>query len=93
MLDAQRIISIVWSLVVTQKPGTISNPLLPKLLVQLASFDRPEEPLSKDELLMLHQINVYVQDLVSKDMVPVQFKEIFPQAVAKLATNVYEAWD
>ncbi len=42
---------------------------------------------------MLHQINVYVQDLVNKDIVPAQFKEILPQAVAKLATNVYEAWD
>ena len=59
----------------------------------MAEFERPDKPLSQDELLMLHQIKVYVQDLVSKDKLPAQFNNFIPEAVSELAANVYEAWD
>lgn len=37
-----------------QEAGKMDNPLLAKLLEQLASFNRPAEPLSLEEKLMLH---------------------------------------
>jgi len=44
-------------------------------------------------MLMLHQISVYVQDLVARDKLPKQFKNIIPENINELTSAVYEAWD
>jgi len=92
-LNPTDLIKITWSLMIMQNPGTVTIPLLPKLIEQLSHFSRPEQPLSQEEMLMLHQINVYVQDLVAKDKLPKQFKNIIPENINELTSANYEAWD
>jgi len=53
-----------------QEAGDLNIPLIPKLLEQLKNFSRPESPLTEEELCMLHQISVYVQEMVMKDRLP-----------------------
>ena len=42
---------------------------------------------------MLHQINIYVQDMIARDRLPAQFKNIIPADVAYAASDVYAKWD
>jgi len=46
MLNPSDIIKITWSIMIMQNPGSVTIPILPKLLEQLSSFNRPGEPLS-----------------------------------------------
>ena len=46
MLNPSDIIKITWSIMIMQNPGSVTIPILPKLLEQLCSFNRPGEPLS-----------------------------------------------
>lgn len=45
-VDNRELIKITWSLINMQAPGTLSIPLIPKLLEQLSNFERPDQPLS-----------------------------------------------
>lgn len=49
--------------------------------------------LSKNELVMLHQIQIYVEGLVKKEKLPDQYAEIIPGYVRELADEVYQQWD
>ena len=93
MLGSQDMIKITWSLVAMQEAGKMNIPLIPKLFEHLASLDRPTEPLSEDELLMLHQINVYIKDLVANDRLPASFLQLFSTEVTDMANAVYQQWD
>ncbi len=53
------IVHLLWALMATEDE-VMQNPLIPRLLERLHEFKRPESPLSKDELLELHQVNVLV---------------------------------
>jgi hypothetical protein len=53
------IVHLLWALMATEDE-LMQNPLIPRLLERLHEFKRPESPLSKDELLELHQVNVLV---------------------------------
>lgn len=53
-LDNRDLIPVTWALVCLQPAGELSTPILPKLFEQLTEFERPEAPLQKDELIMLH---------------------------------------
>jgi len=44
-------------------------------------------------MLMLHQINVYIKDLVAKNKLPAFFLQIFPAEVSQMADAVYKQWD
>ena len=92
-LPASDLIKVTWALVAMQSAGTLSIPLVPVLLEQIASFNRPEAPLSQEELLMLHQINVYVKDLIAREELPENFGRIVPEQVQTLASAVYEDWN
>jgi len=46
ILNPNDLIKITWSLMIMQNPGTMTIPLLPKLIEQLSHFSRPEQPLS-----------------------------------------------
>ena len=76
-----------------QEGGQVQVPFLPKLLEQLSRFSRPNKPLTTDEFVMIHQINVFVQDLVANDKLPEQFLSILPENVTDAALRVYDAWD
>jgi hypothetical protein len=58
-IDNLHIIKVVWSLLLTEDPQEFT-PIALKLLTDLAAFDRPEKPLTEQELLMLYQINVFI---------------------------------
>lgn len=88
-LDSRHMIQITWSLITMQEAGELTIPLLPKMLEHLKYFDRPGQPLTEDELCMLHQIAVYVQDMVQKDRLPVQFASIIPADVRHMAASVW----
>ena len=45
--------------------GSKPSPLLPKLFELIYSFSRPEKPLSREEFVQLHQIDLYIQDLIA----------------------------
>ena len=92
-LPASDLIKVTWALVAMQAAGTLTIPLLPVLLEQIASFKRPEAPLSQEELTMLHQINVYVKDLIAREELPENFGRIVPEQVQTLASAVYEDWN
>ena len=93
MLNPSDIIKITWSIMIMQNPGSVTIPILPKLLEQLSSFNRPGDPLSLEELCMLHQINVFVEDVVAKDKLPKQFLKILPENIKEVSREAYEAWD
>ena len=42
---------------------------------------------------MLHQINVYVKDMVSRNRLPEEFSTILPNQVLDAARNAYQAWN
>ena len=92
-LDNRDLIKITWSLITMEDAGSLTIPLLPKLLEHLATFDRPDNPLTQEELCMIHQISVYVQDLVSKDRLPTEFLNILPDEVKSLAASVWDLQD
>ena len=53
-INSDNQIYLTWSLMVMETPGAKMCPLLPKLLEQLYSFNRPEKPLSRDEFIQLY---------------------------------------
>jgi hypothetical protein len=59
-IPAKDLIKVSWALMVMQRPGKVTNPLLPNLLVQLYSFERPELPITNEEFIMLYQLDIYV---------------------------------
>ena len=84
-IDPRDLIGITWSLICLQKTGSMSIPLIPKLLEQLKTFNRPEQPLSSEELLMLHQISAYIDDLVLEGKMPSQYTSILPANIKEAA--------
>ena len=58
-IDNQHIIPVVWSLLLTEDPNNFT-PIIFKLISDLATLDRPSTSLNEKELLMMHQINVFV---------------------------------
>ena len=84
-IDPRDLIGITWSLICLQKTGSMSIPLIPKLLEQLKTFNRPEQPLSSEELLMLHQISAYIDDLVLEGKMPSQYTSILPHHIKEAA--------
>ena len=53
-INSDNLIYLTWSLMAMETPGAKMCPLLPKLLEQLYSFNRPEKPLSRDEFIQLY---------------------------------------
>ena len=92
-MPATELIKIAWSLIVMQRPGKVSNPLLPNVLTQLYSFSRPDQPLTNEELIMLYQINVYVKDMVRRGNLPESFINVVPNQVVKASESVYREWE
>lgn len=86
------IVHVLWTLLATEAEG-ISNPLVPRLFERLHNFNRPEKPLTKEELLELHQINMHTQDQVRAGRWPKEFKEVIPKNVSDLAENEYNRYD
>lgn len=52
------LIHVIWTLIATEETGQM-NPLIPRLYERLHEFKRPEKPLTREEMLQLHQINIY----------------------------------
>ena len=76
-----------------QRPGKVSNPLLPNVLTQLYNFDRPEMPLSREELVMLYQIDVYIRDMVRRGNLPPNYSNTIPERVSQIAARVFYEWE
>ena len=53
-IENRDLIKITWSLITMQDAGNLTIPLIPKLLEQLKSFERANQPLTQEELCMLH---------------------------------------
>ena len=70
----------------------MSTPLLPKLFEELYSFERPNKPLTKHELIQLHQINSYIEDAISAGAIPENFNSVIPRRVEALAADAYIEW-
>lgn len=86
------IVHLVWALMATEDE-LMHNPLIPRLLERLHEFKRPDTPLSKDELLELHQVNVLVQDQIKNGKWPKEFKEVVPRKVRDLCEEEYALFD
>lgn len=67
-VDPVHLINLTWSLIALE--GTQSgNPIMPKLLEALSNFER-EEPITQQELIKLHQIDVYIDEMVKQGKLP-----------------------
>jgi hypothetical protein len=85
------LVHIVWALVVTEDE-TLANPLIPRLWEHLHEFQR-EHPLTREELLELHQVQAYVQDQVRAGRWPKELKEVLPKRVREMADEEYGQFD
>ena len=92
-ITADNLIGITWSMMAMETPGHLSTPLLPKLFEELYSFERPNKPLTKHELIQLHQINSYIEDAISAGAIPENFNSVIPRKVQALAADAYIEWD
>ena len=92
-ITADNLIGITWSMMAMETPGHLSTPLLPKLFEELYSFERPNKPLTKNELIQLHQINSYIEDAISAGAIPENFNSVIPRKVQALAADAYIEWD
>ena len=92
-LPPRDLIKIAWSLMVMQRPGKVSNPLLPNVISQLHKFDRPNMPLTNEELIMLYQLDVYIRDMVSRGSLPPQFATMIPEKIRRLSAKLFQEWE
>lgn len=68
-------------------------PLLPKILIELSDFDRPEKPLTQEELVMISQVNTFTRDAVRCGDLPANFENIIPENVSSVAEKVFKKYD
>lgn len=70
---------LLWCLTVVDSKGK-ANPVLPLMLEKLSEIES-ESPLAEDELVLLYQIDQYIQTGVSKGRLPEVFAELIPASV------------
>ena len=78
---------------VMQKPGKVSNPLLPNILSQLRNFDRPGQPVTNEELVMLYQLDVFIKEMVNREQLPAQLYDVIPTRVRSAAEKCFKEWE
>jgi len=90
-ISSDLLVKLTWSL--TALEGTqVSNPILPKLIERLATFQR-DTPLSGKELIQVYQIQVYIDDMIARKQLPAEFSKVIPQAVREAAELEFERHD
>ena len=86
------LINVLWSLATTEDDH-MQNPIIPRLFERLHDFKRPEQPLAKEELLELYQLQVYAQDQIKNGSWPKEFKEVIPKKVRDITEEEYSNFD
>jgi len=86
------LIHVIWTLIATEETGQM-NPLIPRLYERLHEFKRPEKPLTREEMLQLHQINIYAQDQVRVNKWPKEYKDVIPRKVREACEEEYAQFD
>ena len=86
------LVNVLWSLATTED-DQMQNPIIPRLYERLHDFKRPEQPLSKEELLELYQLQVYAHDQIKNGRWPKEFKEVIPKKVRDITEEEYANFD
>lgn len=86
------LVHVLWSLIATEDEG-LYNPIIPRLFERLHEFKRPEKPLTREELLELHQVQVYAQDQIKNGRWPKEFKDVIPKKVRDVCEEEYSQFD
>ena len=84
-LSNDNLIPVAWTLMAMELPEGRTNPLLVKLLERLHKFERPDKPLSRQELVQLYQLSLFIKEQVSTGRLPDTFASIIPQQVVNKA--------
>ena len=86
------IVHVLWALAATEDE-VLQNPIIPKLFERLHEFNRPQKPLTREELLELYQVSVYSQDQIKNQRWPKEFKEVIPKKVRDICEEEYASFD
>jgi len=66
------------------RSATDSNPLIPRLIEHLYNYKR-EAPLTRNEYLMLFQINIWLEKQLDEGRLPDNFKGCIPSEITEVA--------
>lgn len=90
----RNLINVVWTLIYKEsvQDSPQINPLIPRLLEKLHSFNR-DIPISRVEYLELYQIQTWVSKMLEEGRLPRPFSKCIPQEVRDAAESKFHEYD